>query len=431
MFLAGSDLTPLKENIDSVVYGLTKWAPKVTAKGVLPPPPKLTVQGKDYQESVANMNLLFLRNMWADGLPLLPATAERVNWILTGTDLSRDTKVGLIMPRGNTATVETFATALAMAGGRPEYLPVLLAIGEGICVPEFWTRSWNSTTNNPTPVVVVNGPIAKQLRINSNYGCLGPSPLFPAGATIGRALRLILMNVGGAIPGLGTMAIHGLSARYTNIIFAEDEEGLPKKGWVPLNVERGFPPGSNTITLHVVLSEVTFSSIFEASTDETGLKTLQRMAWIIRTPGLHQGFGKPYNPEGTPGILLLARGTAAGFGNRGWSKDDVKKWLWEKTTLTPSEVIQYGMEGTTLGGGTKYPATKLPAGSPLPQCVAPKNIMIVVAGGMQSGHSFWMGTMTHTEIVQSKEIKLPATAKWDALLKQAETDLGPIPVIQG
>jgi hypothetical protein len=89
MFTPGSDLTPLKENIDKIVQGLTQWQPKLTKTGVFSPP-KITVEGEDYAQALAKMNLLFLKNQWGDGQPLLPATDERVNWILTGTDLGPD-----------------------------------------------------------------------------------------------------------------------------------------------------------------------------------------------------------------------------------------------------------------------------------------------------------------------------------------------------
>ena len=195
MFLVGSDLTPLRENIDKIIYGLTKWSPKTKEKGLVKPS-KVKVQGKDYQEAVANMNLLFLKNLWSDGLPLLPATEERLNWIMTGTDFSRDKVIGKILPRGGIATVETIAASLAMAGGRPEYLSVLIAAMDAILDPQFFHQHMNSTTCSTYAAVIVNGPAAKQIRLNSGYGCLGPSSKYPAGATIGRAIRLILLNLG-------------------------------------------------------------------------------------------------------------------------------------------------------------------------------------------------------------------------------------------
>ena len=208
MFMPGSDLSPINENIDKIVYGLTKWEPKIEARRAYTPP-KVMVQGKDYHEAILNMNLVFLRNGWGDGLPLLPATEERVKWLLTGTDLPPDTVVGTILPRGNIATRESLAVCLAMAGGRPEYLPVLIAAVEAFVDPLFYHERIQTTTNSNYPVVIVNGPIAKQLRLNSGYGCLGPDPNHPAGASIGRALRLLQLDVGGAIPRAGTMALYG------------------------------------------------------------------------------------------------------------------------------------------------------------------------------------------------------------------------------
>ncbi len=122
MFNAGSDLTPINENIDKIVAGLTTWTPKVTAKKVVYTPPMITVTGKDYPTAVDNMNLLFLRNMWGGGLPINPPTEAAVNKLLTGTPLSPDTVIsppGGVVARGGIATVQSVAVALAMAGGRP------------------------------------------------------------------------------------------------------------------------------------------------------------------------------------------------------------------------------------------------------------------------------------------------------------------------
>lgn len=240
MFLPDSDLTPIKEHITKIVDALITWQPKVKTKGVFHPP-MVNIQGNDYQEAITTMNNLFLKYLWSDGLPLLPATEDRVAWILTGTDLPRDTVIGKITPRGGIATVQDLAVSLAMSGGRPEYLPVLIATVEAISQPEWGLERMNATTSSIYPAVIVNGPIARQIRLNASYGCLGPDPLHPSGGPIGRALRLILQNMGGALPGSGTMAIYG-AMRYTNAVFAEDEAGLPS-GWKPLSVKRGFAPG--------------------------------------------------------------------------------------------------------------------------------------------------------------------------------------------
>ena len=402
MFVPGSDLTPINENIDKIVYALTKWEPKIKKKGVYYPAEKVTVQGKDYQEALANMNNLFLENLWGDGLPIFPATEERVKWILTGTDLPLDTVVGTgkILPRGGIATVEGVAVALAEAGGRPEYLPVLIAAVEAFVKPEFVQQSLQATTSSTFPVVIVNGPVAKQIRLGSGYGLLGPDPLHPAGGSIGRALRLIQMNLGGAIPGIGTMAIYGAN-RFTNIVFAEDEEGLPK-GWEPLNVTYwGYPRGTNTVGLFGANSSINVGGGGQTLTKEGVQSVLDRFVGVMSAPNSNYYSGGSFD-NGAPGLVFMARGTAQSVATFGWTKGKLQRYLWENSR--------------NLKTGVLTPVT-----------ARPENIMIVVAGGEQSGHSFYMGVGLGPQKHTSAGIKLPAKAKWDALLKQAETDLGPIP----
>jgi len=420
MFLPGSDLSPIQKNIERVIYGLTKWEPNTKTKGVVVPP-MITVTGKDYEESVSTMNLLFLKNLWSDGLPILPATKERVDWLLAGTDFPRDKVIGKILPRGGIATVEVIATAAAMAGCRPEYMPVLIAAVEAILDRPVYHQHMNTSTGNGYPAVVVNGPLAKQIRLNSGYGCLAPSSVYPAGASIGRAIRFLLMDVGGAIPGAGTMSIYGGPARYTGLVFAEDEAGLPKD-WKPLNVQRGFPQGSNTVT--VLAASGTIEVWEGAALDEReAMLSLGNFAGVMSVPyGAY--FGPVYNPDGAPGILLMGRAAAQGFSNLGWSKEKVQTYLWENARLPESEWLK-----EKLLGKTGWVRRELPVRDyvkyPMPIAVGPKNFMVVVAGGEQSGHSYWIQVHGGTFGPATKEIKIPKNL--GKLLQKAEEDLGPPP----
>jgi len=415
MFDSGSDLTPINENIDKIVYGLTKWEPKVKEKGVFTPP-KATVQGKDYEEAVANMNLLLLKNMWGDGLPILPATEERVNWILTGTDLSPDTEIGRILPRGGIGTVNALAVALAMAGGRPEHLPVLIAVVEAVTQPGYGLEGCNATTNSNIPAVVVNGPIAKQIRLNSGYGCLGPDPQRSAGGPIGRAIRVVMQNMGGAIPGIGTMAIYG-GMRYTNAVFAEDEDGLPP-GWPSLSVERGFSKDANVITATVVSSMTNILWFF--GTKEQNDSVLTLLAKVMGAPNLNRYGATWEDPDVGTGLALIPRGVAASLAEvSGYSKADVKTFLWNNSKAPWDDFVATGMEAWA-----KTFPTKFPEGQAVPLTPKPEMIRLVVAGGAQSGHGYWM-ECGNIRLTISAEIKVPAN--WDELLKQAEEDLGPLP----
>lgn len=419
MFLKGSDLTPVEDNIDKIVDGLTKWEPKMKGKVVVTPP-KIVVTGEDYEDAIGNMNNLFLRNLWGDGLPILPPTRERVNWLLTGTDLPPDTLVGggKILPRGGITSVEMLAVNLAMAGGRPEYLPVLIAAVEAITDPLLAHEAMNTTSASCAPVVIVNGPVVKQIRLNWGYGCLAPSSEFPAGASIGRAIRFLLMNLGGAIPGKGTMSLFGGPGRYTGLVFAEDEDGLPPD-WEPLNVERGFRRGSNTLTAHVVDLYGEFWEGAAVTEEETvsNLKSFAKaMAGTPHFPYWHQF----RYPAGAPGYLLIGRSTAQGLSKLGWTKEKVKAFLWEHSKIPESEDLRLILEKHVL----IRDLAKEDVRYPMPIARIPENIKIVVAGGAQSGHSYWLRVGQYG-VSTGAEIKLPAN--WDQLIKNAEDDLGSAP----
>ena len=412
----GSPLTALEENIDNIIYSLTEWEPEVNEKSSLIES-KVPFVGKDYEEVMTAVNLTFLKNDWGDGLPIIPPTEDRVNWILGGSDLAPDTVIGQILPRGRTATVETLAVSLAMTGGRPEYLPVLIAAVEAILEPQVNHQMWQAFEASSFPVIIVNGPIGKQIRLNSGYSCLGPHPSFPAGGNIGRALRFLLQNVGGAIPGAGAMGIYG-NNRYCNAVFAEDEDGLPP-GWNPLNVDLGLPSGTNTVTLHVASSALTLSSGY-AFAEAQAMTTLNQWTGILRTPM----YGRAHKKKqiytgGSPGVLLMNRTTAQGLKIAlNWSKEDLKNFLWKETTLTPADVARYNMAGAVKSMG-------LAEGNPLPLTSSPGQFKVVVAGGIEGETGFWLSTSGESYIDPTKGINLPA--KWNQLLNEAKEDLGPLP----
>jgi len=415
-FLVDSDLSSVEQNLDKFVDGLTKWEPKVKEKGLLKPP-KIKIEGKDYEEAVTNMNTLFLRNLWGDGLPLLSPTDERVNWILRGTDISPDTEIGKILPKGGIATVETVAVSLVMAGGRPEYLPVLIASIEAILDPALRHQKWQATSSSVYPVVIVNGPITRQIRLNSGFGLVGPDPRHPAGASIGRAIRLLLQNVGGALPGVGTMAMFG-GMRYTNAVFAEDERGLPS-GWEPLNVEYlGHPKGTNTVAVSTASSatNIVRRGTGKETLEEEALTSLQIIASYMRSFNVSSFDG--YR-EGTPGILLISSPVAGQLASSGWTKKKIKEFLWENSKIPLSEIKKTGFIRWI-----EYENLTETLRDPWPITSKPENLMIVVAGGRHPTHAYWLQSAMAPRVV-SAEIKLPTN--WDKLIKESVEDLGPVP----
>jgi hypothetical protein len=179
---------------------------------------------------------------WSDGMPVVPPTQARVLRMLQGTTRRPDEVVGMVPPDLAPCTVEKVAINAVMAGCKPEYLPVVLAAVEAALIDEFGMHGLLCTTMFAGPVVIVNGPVARRIGINSGVNALGQGTR--ANATIGRALQLVIRNVGGGRPGEIDRATLGTPGKYS-FCFAEAEDSA----WEPLSVERGFASGASTVTL--------------------------------------------------------------------------------------------------------------------------------------------------------------------------------------
>ena len=185
---------------------------------------------------------------FSDGLPLIPPTAERVLRMLRGTARAAQDVVAVVPPNMAPATVEKVAINAVMAGCRPEYLPVVIAALEAVCTDEFNMHGVSATTMGASPVLVVNGPIRDRIGMNMKLAALGADNR--ANATIGRALRLVVRNLGGARPGGVDRSTLSTPMKFT-MCFAEWEEGSP---WDPLHVERGFKPEDSVVTAFAMTS---------------------------------------------------------------------------------------------------------------------------------------------------------------------------------
>ncbi len=418
MFLPGSDLTHLETNLDKIVNGLTTWKSTVPARKPKSEPKTITVDGSDPGAMLDNFNELFIQNNWGDGLPLIPPTEERVSWILTGTDLPRSEIIGRVLPSGRNATVESLAVSLAITGGRPEYMPVMTAACKAMLDPRFRLHMMQATTCSSSIAALINGPIGKQIRLNSGYSCFGPHPGFPAGGRIGRAIRLLQQNVGNAVPGLVSMANFGGPWKWANVFFAEDEEGLPE-GWEPLSTERGFEKGSNVITIHTIASSTNITSL-DAGDEKSCYETLLYYSRILG--GDYGNIFTNYSQNSSPGMIIIPRGIAQGIANAGWTKEQVKQFLWEHSKV-PQSV--YSTDSHMLKRTENTLQKFFPGGQDWPMCFDPSQLMIVVAGGRQSGHGYYMRMGCCTLEPISVGIELPHN--WDELIAQAEKDLGPAP----
>jgi hypothetical protein len=415
-FLPGSDLTCVQARRQEFYDALTVW--RSTANfAASEATPLIRLTGESELEALISANNLLLTHLWGDGLPIWPATKARVEWILQGTDTARQQVLGKFLPRGAIATVEACAIALAMAGGRPEYLPVLIAAVEAFLDPRSDSEHMQADSAGAFPVVIVNGPIARQIRLNTSFGCLGPDPQRPAGASIGRALRLMQQNLGGAVPGVGAMAMWG-AMRYTNVVFGEDEDNLPA-GWLSHAAERHqFEAGTNSISFvwATGVTNIRRRSVNKETPEKDALYGMHRMADYLRSPNLGCLIG--YS-EGTPGILMLSPVVAKAMAALGWTKRSIREFLWEHAKIPAEELRRDGIDAWIEAD--RDPVVRDSAKLPQwPHSARPDNLILLVAGGGHPTNSYWMeGYSPH---VVGRRISVPKN--FPQLLEQADRDIG-------
>ena len=416
-FLAGGDLAPISAAAGDFIDGLTRWSPSPGGLGIRGAPPLVIEAAMDNPLGfVRDANRVLLNNLCGDGLPLYPPTEGLVDWILCGTDLARHHVVGKIMPRAGLATIETIAVALAMAGGRPEYLPVLIAALEALLAPAMEHGTAQANSGSPFPVVIVNGPAARQIRLSSGFGLLGPDPRHPAGACIGRAMRLLLQNVGGALPGQGTMAAYG-SMRFTNAVFAEADDALPES-WLPIACDFGCPAGRNSVTVFTAVGGVSMPrrAISARDVESEIVNRLHRVAAYMRTPNRDYVVGWA---TGTPGGLLISPTVAGQLASLGWPKSKLQRFLWDKAKVTHDVVVAAGL--TEWIRSAPHPRTRAGAIDPWPICERPEQILVAVAGGDHPSNHFWFPA--DAPAVSVKSYDLPSS--WDRLIEESNLELGP------
>jgi hypothetical protein len=415
-FLPGSDLSSVLSRKQEFYEGLTAWrlAANFTPSDATP---LIKVTGANYQDALTAANNMLLANTWGDGLPIWPATRALVDWILQGTEMPRHTVLGRVMPRGGMAAIESCAIALAMAGGRPEYLSVLIAAVEAFLDPLSDSEHMQADSAGAFPVIIVNGPIARQIRLNTTFGCLGPDPQRPAGASIGRALRLMQQNLGGALPGVGAMAMWG-AMRYTNAVFGEDEDNLPG-GWLPHGTERhGFEVGSSSVSLvwATGVTNIRRRGVKAETPEVDALRGMYRMADYLRSPNLGCLIGYSH---GTPGILLLSPVVANAMAALGWTKQSIREFLWEHSKIPADELNRDGIDSWIAADRDSVVRESLSLPR-WPHSVRPENLVLLVAGGGHPTNSYWMeGYSPH---VVGREISIPRDFK--RLLEQADRDIG-------
>lgn len=345
--------------------------------------------------TINDVNLSFYSNGWTDGLPILPPTKESVQEILKGTDLSRDHVMGVMPPKSGKVTVEKIAINAVMAGCRPTYMPVLIAAVEGLLENDFDLPGVQTSTGPHSPLLIINGPIRQQIRVNYSSGALGPG--WQANASIGRAIRLILNNIGGAKIGITDMTTLGMAENFTYCL-GENEEKNP---WEPFHVEQGFKKEESTVSVIGAYSP-------EQVSDHVGIAPQEILTVaadvISRLTRFHLLAVGPIIPRDS--VLVLCPEHAESIAKAGWTKKDVQQFLFENSKMPYEKLklLRRQVEPSQISSS--------PEGPMVPMFLNPEKIKIIVAGG-SGKHSAYMNT-GHSKRIITKKIILPKN--WNQLL---------------
>jgi hypothetical protein len=316
------------------------------------------------------VNLYFYRKGWTDGLAIAPPTEKAVAEMMTGTDLPPDHIVTRLIPRLGKVTVEKIAVNAVMAGALPTHLPVLIAAVKSLMDPRSRFDTFGVSTGSWAPFFIINGPIRKDIHINCGSGALSPGDI--ANAAIGRAMGLIIKNIGGARKGIEDMGVLGNPGKYT-LVLGEYEEESP---WEPLHVERGFNKEDSTLTLFL---------------PNTYIQTIPRDTNV-------KGYLETYaslNP-GSMSCLLIVPPHAKVLAGEGWTKKRIKEYIL-KNSASPFPSAQGG-RGTPI----------LPVKSSI------DDLMIIVAGGPGA----WIGLLRSAGGWENSFVtmKIDLPKNWDKLV---------------
>jgi hypothetical protein len=334
-----------------------------------------------FKGNLMEVNQFFYRKGWGDGLPIIPPSEEAVAEMMEGTDLPADHVVAKIIPRLGKATVEKIAVNAVMAGALPVHMPVLIAAVQAVADPTTRFDTFEVSTGSWAPFLVINGPIRKDIHVNSGSGALSPGNL--SNSAIGRALGLIVKNIGGARKGIEDMGTLGNPGKYS-LVLAENEEDSP---WEPLHVERGFKKEDSTVTIFFPNQHV-YS--IPRGTDAKGI--LDSIAGL--SPRIMNA-------------LMIIPSHADILASEGWTKSKVREYVMK------------------LGEASS--AKPQPQRGDAPAAASPNTprdaLMIVVAGGAGTWYGVFKSTgggILGNDFV-SKKIELPKnwnelTAKYENLI---------------
>ena len=400
-----------------VIAGLSKplQASELAADAPAPQPRDLVFSG-----TLDEINEHFHANNWSDGMPVVPPTLDRIAKFLRYTTRDANEVIGVCPPANREATVWNVAVNGVMAGCRPEYLPILLAEVEIICTPEYKIEDAGSTPGWES-LIVLSGPIIKQLGFNSGQGVMRMGR--QANTSVGRFLRLFIRNVAGFTHG-PEGADKGSIGQSFLVALPENEDAVAELGWQPYSVDRGFAAGDNVVTVQSVVA----ISAPAYSQSEHAEEHAALLADVIgqRACGYWTAIGMCY--ANWHPLIVLGPSIAKVFADNGWTKARIRRYFYEHVKISVRDAERYaygaGLTGFRVANNVKLgllPKEYALSDDPerlVPVFPWPDAIGIVVAG--DAGRNQSKGYVcNHVQgVPTSRKVVLPAN--WDALLAESQ-----------
>jgi hypothetical protein len=346
-------------------------------------PERITFKG-----NLEEVNRFFYRRGWTDGLPIIPPTEEAVAEMLKGTDLPADHLLGKLQSRLGKATVEKVAINAVMAGALPTYLPVLIAATIDLLESEPGFNGYTTygfSTGSWSPFWVINGPIRNQLNINNGSGAFSPGNI--ANAAIGRAMGLIIKNIGGVRKGIEDMGVMGNPMKYTMVI-GENEEESP---WEPLHMEYGYKKEDSTISLSFPQS---FLQHYPPGSDAASI--LQSVVDNM--------------PRSMRYTIIFNPATAKNLAREGYTKEKIKQYITENRQISTAQMKK--QPGAVVVPGHQQPPQDTSGLIPLIR--DPRFIRVIVGGGPGAFVAHLIGGGATPGKKEIQKIELPKN--WDNLV---------------
>jgi hypothetical protein len=401
--------------VDAVIRSLTEAPARAGGAVVEPAPADIVFEG-DLDE----INRFFYENDWSDGLPIVPPTTERVREFLRFSDRPGETELGVLLPDRRRATVWNVAVNGVMAGCRPEYMPILVALVEAMADPRYGVEHSGNTPGAET-LIILNGPLIKELGFNYEQGALRDG--IQANTTIGRFWRLYLRNVAGFLHHRTDKGTFGNTWR---VVLAENEDVLRRIGWTTIAEDEGVTAG-NAVTISRYTGGGVIASVF-GNTPERMLpyladSLLRKVSWeLMFTVGMGVGSQRP--------LLLLSPILAETLARSGLDKARLKQRLFELVRIPATQFERYVGEWTNLVPGRpsltalvkagQIPAVFAESDDPerlVPIVCRPEDLMVAVSGDPLRTNAY---AFAHNGVLgypTTKAIHLPAD--WPRLLREA------------